>query len=113
MEQHIRYITVPKDKDAEIALDYDTAKPEQLIEWELSQEEFVELWNLQIFDKINSTCDTIIDDYEDESITEPNSLYQCSIIINQTKNYGNGSVKRFSEMVRTAIDLKTGLYFYF
>ena len=113
METHFRYITVPKDKEALIALDYDTAKPEQLIEWKLTQDEFMELWNLKVFDKINSDCDTIIDDYEDESITEYEYLNQCFLVVNQFTNKGNGSVKRFTEMVKTAIDLKTGLYFYF
>jgi len=113
MEQHNRQITVPKDKNAAIALDYNTAKPEQLIEWKLSQDEFMELWNLNIFDKINSTCETIIDDFEDESITEKERLNQCYFIVNQYQPYGNGSVKRFTEMVKTAIDLNTGLYFYF
>lgn len=113
MEQHYRYITIPKDKEAAIALDYDIAKPEQLIEWRLTHEEFTELWNLQLFDKINTTCDTIIDDYEDECITELEILKQCFSVVNNFTNQGNGSVKRFSEMVKTAIDLDTGLYFYF
>ncbi len=113
MEKHFRYITVPKDKNAVEALDYDTATDEQLIEWKLTHDEFMELWNLQVFDKINSDCDTIIDDYENESITEKERLNQCFLVVNQFSNKGNGSVKRFTEMVKTAIDLKTGLYFYF
>ena len=109
---HIRYIIVPKNQDAIMALDYDMAKPEQLIEWELSQDEFMELWNLKIFDKINTTCDTIIDDCEDENISEINDLIQCSLMINQMKNKQK-SIQKFFIMIQYAIDFQTGIFFYF
>ncbi len=113
MTEHIRYITVPKNQDAILALDYDMAKPEELIEWKLSENEFIELWNLKIFDKINTTCDTIIDDYEDESITEIYRLNECFLIINQMKINSNQIIQKFSKMIQYAIDFETGIYFYF
>jgi len=111
--QHIRYITVPKDKNASIALDFDTAKADELIEWQLTETEFMELWNLKLFDQINSSCQTMIDDYESERITETMLLKQCFTLTTQAQKQANGSVKRFSEMIKYAIDFETGLYFYF
>ncbi|WHT39828.1 hypothetical protein QNH98_03895 [Myroides sp. mNGS23_01] len=35
-----KVISVPKDKEAESALDYNNAKPEQLVELKLTNEEF-------------------------------------------------------------------------
>ncbi|PUZ22958.1 hypothetical protein DCC81_21320 [Chitinophaga parva] len=67
-------IVVPKDKKAQIALDHDTATPEQLIEMTLNETELRELLDGGFFDLINNVAGVNIDDYEDESIEEREKL---------------------------------------
>lgn len=39
-----KIVVVPKNKEAEIALDYDTATSEQVVELKLTPYEFEKLW---------------------------------------------------------------------
>lgn len=63
-----RLIVIPKNKAAEKKLNYDEALADELIEIELNEFESNSLWTEGIFDYINITYHTIIDDFEDEHI---------------------------------------------
>ena len=60
-----KLILVPKDKEAQIALNHDTATPSQLMELPLTQAEFKALVKTGFFDLINNIAGVNIDDYED------------------------------------------------
>lgn len=53
-------ISVPINAAAEEALDYDRATPQQLIEEELSEEEFNLLWKEGYFDLLNHSVGAIL-----------------------------------------------------
>jgi hypothetical protein len=75
------YIIVPKHEAAMNALNYNEANEDDLIELELNKTEFDELDNTGIFQQINNTCGTLIDEYEDESVTSIEDLKRCNTII--------------------------------
>ncbi|MFX1705970.1 hypothetical protein PV783_18530 [Chitinophaga sp. CC14] len=105
-------IVVPKNKDAEIALDYDRATPEQLIEMTLDETMFKELWEAGIFDRINNIAGVNIDIYEDEYIAEIEKLEKVLASDIFTANLID-SVKRIKSLFEEAVKRETGIYFYF
>lgn len=112
-----RFVTVPKNHEAEIALDLDEAKSEQLIEVALDGIEFKTLWENGFFESINSIANSNIDDYESESITE--SEYLNKVVISNiftNKLFDENLSKKITEIRNVffeAINRKTGVYFFF
>lgn len=107
-----RTIVVPKDKDAQNALNYNEATEEQLIEVSLHEEEFISLLNAGFFESINRVAAVNIDDYEDECIVE----HQKLVAVSNSKLFtGNLSekVKQIKALFDEAIKRDTGVYFYF
>lgn len=102
-------IIVPKDKQAEIALDYDTATPEQIIELNLADDEFENLWNEGIFALISNLSNCNIDDYEDEHITDLDLILKS---LHELKKTINSPVK-IIKMFELALLYKTSIHFYF
>ena len=113
-----RVITVPIDKEAEKALDYDAAKPAQLIERYLSGEEYVFLETMGLISLINSEGDSNIDDFEDDSVTGLENLNRVLQALQQreedlqTHQYYpvlQELISLFAEAIRRG----TGVYFFF
>lgn len=104
-----KLIIVPKDKDAEVALDYDWATQEQIIELSLTDEEFERLWSEGIFTLINRISNANIDDFEDEHITDLNSISNSYIELKNTPHGTEDIIKMFE----LAINYKTSIHFYF
>lgn len=104
-----KVITVPKNKDAEIALDYDTATPEQIVEINLTDIQFDKLWNKGIFLLINRISNSNIDNFEDEHITNLDFIYNT---LNELKKNPN-SIEQIIEMFELALLYKTSIHFYF
>lgn len=113
MIERTRTITVPKDKEAENALDYDEARPDQLIEINLSNNEFNEFDKYEIFDSLNEIADTFIGDFESDSITGSEKLRQIldSDIFN--RQVENDKLKALKSLFEEAYTRGTGVYFYF
>jgi hypothetical protein len=113
-----RVIVVPKDKNAESALNYNNAKSEQLIELFLSEDEFSVLYNYKVFDLINEVAISNIDDYEDCSIKDSIiisrviSALEKKISINQDIA-SQVLVKKILVLFKEARHMETGVYFYF
>lgn len=103
-----KIIFVPKDKEAEYALDIDSAVPEQLVEFELTNEEFDELWNSGVFSLINKISGGNIDDFEDEHITDLNIIGK--VLDELKKNRINSDIVRMFEL---ALKYRTSIHFYF
>jgi len=103
-----KIIIVPKDKEAEVALDYDTATSEQIIELNLTDNEFENLWNQGVFDLINNFSNCNIDDYEDEHITDLDLIANSIQELKKT-DYNSDIIKMFE----LALLYKTSIHFYF
>ncbi|HBN6703794.1 TPA: hypothetical protein L3261_002027 [Elizabethkingia anophelis] len=102
-------IVVPKNKEAEIALDYDTATPDQVIELILSNDEFNKLWSKGVFSLINSISQSNIDDFEDEHIIDLNLIYNSSRELK--KNFND--ISEIIKMFELALMYRTSIHFYF
>lgn len=108
-----RLITVPKDKDAEHALDYDEATAEQLIEIELNPTEFRELWLAGVFDVMNELTNAMIDDYEDAEIVKREELESVLNSDVFTRNVATDKLAQIKVLFQEALDRGTGVYFFF
>lgn len=104
-----KIIIVPKNKEAEIALDYDKANPDQLVELNLENDEFEKLWNTNIFALINKVANSNIDDFEDEHITDLNLI---RLSLNELKKISN-SAEEINKMFELALLYETSIHFYF
>ncbi|PUB24724.1 hypothetical protein C8J95_1202 [Elizabethkingia sp. YR214] len=102
-------IVVPKNKEAEISLDYDTATPDQIIELILSNDEFDKLWSKGIFSLINRISQSNIDDFEDEHITDLNLIHSS---FQELKKISN-DIPEVVKMFELALMFKTSIHFYF
>ncbi len=114
----IRWITVPKDKKAEIDLDYDQASHNQLIEIKLNQSQFDQLWNNEIFKLINSVSGSLIDDFESETITNNNKILNVIIKLQEkNKTICNPELKQLTvniiNLFEEAYQRKTNIHFDF
>ncbi|PWV56098.1 hypothetical protein [Chitinophaga sp. S165] len=108
-----RIISVPKDKDAEHALDYNEATPDQLIEIELTPAEFEDLYRAGVFDDMNEITDAMIDDYEYAAIVKTEELEGVlnSDIFN--KDVANDKLAQIKVLFQEALERGTGVYFFF
>lgn len=104
-----KIIVVPKNKEAEIALDYDTATSEQVEELNLTDYEFEKLWNEGVFTLINKVSDSNIDDYEDEHITDLDLIFSSYYELKKIPC----SPEEIIKMFEYAIKYKTSIHFYF
>ncbi|WP_392564732.1 hypothetical protein RHO13_04805 [Orbus wheelerorum] len=111
-----KYISTPIHQEAMNRLDYDECIDGDLIELILSSEEYKELWDTQIFKKINNTISTNIDDYEDCSIVNIKELEIIeNIVQEQIKITIQGQILlgKFLYIIKQAIIYKTGVFFFF
>ena len=110
-----RVITVPKDKIAEKALDFEEATKEQLIELSITEEEFLFLYQNGIIELINQEGETNIDDFEDDSVTGKENLSKVIKALNLRVdlNVYDELIQNVSNLFNEAIDRDTGVYFYF
>ena len=113
----MKIIVVPLDKEAEIALNFDSATPKQLIELRLTDSVFYTLFNLNFFSKINQLADCNIDDFEDEKI---NSKQKIELILKDSSLFSithtvkiNRTIKSIQNLFKEAYHRNTGIYFYF
>ncbi|MFD1605366.1 hypothetical protein ACFSJW_02105 [Flavobacterium artemisiae] len=112
-----KIITVPKDKKAEAALDYDEATKDELIELVLNVEEFKILSESGIFDLINDAGFSNIDDYESDQVRGKESITKVIKKLNSNKSsFEKELLKKVEEIINLfeeALIRETGVYFYF
>jgi hypothetical protein len=110
-----RVITVPKDKDAEKALDYDEAIKEQLIELNIDDKDFEILYREGFFNLINQTADVNIDDYEQEAIINRRKIIGLLELLELKKGSFSNTrlIEEILNLFREAISNNTGVYFFF
>ena len=86
----IRCISVPKNKKGEEDCDYGYFDSEDIIDFDVSDEEF---WALKMngsIDEINIDCDLLIQDYETETIPVE-KIARCMAIIREHGEFVNGA----------------------
>lgn len=108
-----RLIEVPKDKEAEHALDYNEATADQLIRVHLTNSEFIELCDNGFFDTLNEMTDAMIDDFEDAEIVKKEDLEM--ILSSEVFNLpvSNDILHRLRLLFQEALERGTGVYFFF
>ncbi|SDF47414.1 hypothetical protein [Chitinophaga filiformis] len=108
-----KVMTVPRDRDAESALDYDEATPDQLIEVSFTDDEFKELWRIGFFDALNDMTFAMIDDFESAQIVEKENLEKVlnSDVFNMPVS--NDILDRLKVLFQEALERGTGVYFFF
>jgi len=106
-------ITVPKDKYAEDALDYDDAMPDQLLKVVLTDEEFDELWKAGVFDIMNEITGAMIDYFESAEILEREQLKKILESDAFKKNVVVDKLAQIKVLFQEAIERGTGVYFSF
>ena len=112
-----RVITVPQNKKAMIALDFDEAKDEDLIQFSLNEVEFKKLWDYNFFMTINNLVDVNIDDYEDENILDNKKLKK----IIESNVFDNPiyddeilpTIINIKNLFFEALNRQTGVFFFF
>ncbi|WP_085586514.1 MULTISPECIES: hypothetical protein [unclassified Pseudomonas] len=110
----MKVISVPLSLDAMHRLDIDESLPGDLEELSLTEETFRELSNTGLFDKLNSELGKIIDEYEDESIQDQGDLAVSLKILEDISNKTYiEELSKISNLIKIAIDKKTGIFFYF
>lgn len=112
-----RTIIVPKDKVAEVALDYNEASKDQLIEFQLNDDEMYLLFEEGVFDLVNDVADIIIDAYEDDYVAGKEALEKVLSALEKfnmdTPPRINTLTTRLIELFKEAIARDTGVYFFF
>lgn len=113
--EKLRTIIVPTSKNAmeelNYGIEYDKVNRNDYLLWHLSEKEFSLLWDCGIFDSINSKCDTLIDDYEDECIEYEKLLIVKKTIIQYKKPFTE--LQKFGELVDIALMYATCIDFAF
>lgn len=111
----MKYITVAKDAEAMEALDYNTARPDQVWEYVVPDDEFAFLLTSGLTDRINELCNSMIDDFEDEMISDQKCLQSTLVYlkgVDQTLD-NNHVVTILIDMFEKAIANQTAVCFYF
>lgn len=112
-----RVIVVPKDKVAQELLDRNEANDQQLLELYLNDEEFYFLYKRGIFKLINQIADSIIDDYESDSVLENEKISKIIETLNSQKssiaNSGSSIIQKIIDLFEEALKRGTGVHFYF
>lgn len=109
------YITVPKNKKAEEAFDFDQAEGDQLLRLILDETELKSLWSNGVFNAINMVSGSNIDLHESEAITDKDLQHQVIASgIFEGKDFANsGAVAKIKVLFQEAIMRGTGIYFDF
>lgn len=76
----IRYISVPLNEKGIEDYNYGKENSDNIKLFKLSENEFDNLCNNGIFDKINFKCNLLIDDYESEEISASNLEIALNIV---------------------------------
>ncbi|WP_419241538.1 hypothetical protein [Cardinium endosymbiont of Nabis limbatus] len=115
--QRYRWISVPKTQEAVYAF-YEDNSEDQFIEIRLNTEkEFDLLYESGIFLLINKIASCMIDDYEEEEITDPVKIkFVIKALINEEKNCSQEVlplVVSIRKLFKEALHRGTGVYFFF
>jgi hypothetical protein len=112
-----REIIVPKNKEAEFALDYDEATPEQLDTLFLNQTYYREFWQSGLLDLLNALSpDSLIADYEVAVIAKPDIIEKILSALKSKQGFSFSLAPQLTDALiaqfEKALTRQTGVYFY-
>ncbi len=114
--EKIRVVIVPLNQRAcellEFGVNYTDKLESDFAIWKISEKEYEDLYRTTIFQKINNSCNILIDDYENERLEYDltdialeeilaSEVSKCEVIV------------RLTDMIRTAKEHKTFVEFDF
>ena len=112
-----RWIVVPLDQQAMRDLDVDKAKPEQMREWLLQEDEFSVLWSSGILQQVNDVADVNIDGFEDERLVGTDQVRLMTNVLIQRLAEAEGQLRsmlvKLIELCELAALCGTGIFFFF
>ncbi|WP_312332269.1 hypothetical protein [Sphingobacterium sp.] len=111
-----RYIVTPKDKRAEELLDFNEAGDHDLIQLVLSESQFYQLDACGVFSDLNNMLGCLIDDFEDEAITDKQQLEKGLKYLKNLRPKDDRTQKLMEEIIclfEEAVKRQTGVYFFF
>lgn len=95
-------------------LNFDNAMSDELVEVTLDGNQFNLLWETGLFQELNYELEIMIDDFEDESITD---LQELGVALEITKSYkkhrNSSAYDELEGLLMLAISWQTGIYFFF
>lgn len=112
-----RYIAVPRDPEAQELLDVSDALDieSSLLLWVLDEGVFSKLWESGILGVIEASADVLLDNCEDENISDMRQISNISNCLrSHSESYGESEFSsKMLSMFEEAYDRSTGVYFYF
>lgn len=113
----MKTICVPVNASAQQRLDYDECLEDDLISMDMDNETCYQLFELGVFNKINKMAGCIIDDFEDDRITDTGKLKTIlnSGLFNENiySPEINNLITKIKNLFDEALKRNTGVYFYF
>ena len=111
---NLKCITVPKTIDAQKRLDYDECFDVDLVEFNMTNEEYASLDKTEVFTILNEALSINIDEYEDESIFDPVMIHKAKMLV-EGMLYSKHSLllAMLLSQIKKAEESKTGVYFFF
>lgn len=106
----MKIISVPLFFDAMHRLDIDENIEGDLFEIEISDNLFNEMYRQGFIHEINNICDCIIDEYEDEKITNVENIKKAREIARKYEQIEG--IDRVVEAMNKAIEKETGVFFF-
>ena len=110
-----RYITVPTTIKSMKEFEYGNIIEDEIEEVMLTNDEFDKIWNLGLFENLNTACNAMIDDYEEDTI-EIDQLENALEVVTSLNNAlfeRSELIERIQELIKLAIKCKTCIIFDF
>ncbi len=110
----MKCISVPTNQEAMSRLDFDKCIDGDVIDLNITDEQYRSLVELGLIRLMNDLFDICIDEFEDEKIVGVDSLTQARLLIeNDFHPSENEAVNLLLSQVNKATEYETGLFFYF
>ena len=110
----MKLLTVPVSISAMHRLDTDTCLDGDLSEVEIESDDYKELWDSKILEKLNRELNILIDDFEDEVIPCDKLTQAFNIVVNYSQKKPHVQVLiKLKKQLEIAIENQTGIYFFF
>lgn len=110
----MKCISVPTSKDAMSRLDYDECVDGDLIDVNITDEQYHSLVKSGLIGLLNDLLDIYIDEFEDEKIVDVENLTKARLLIeNDFLTDKNEAVNLLLSQINKATEFKTGVFFYF
>ena len=108
-----RIISVSKNINSMEKYYYGEETKEDMIEWRLSESEFKSLFESGVFDLLNNYCESLIDDFESETIGSDKFNLAETTVINLKSKTNNKEIEKLHVLIQEAIKRGTQISFDF